>query len=67
MSVNNPRKVFILFQNAGQLSTVQEFSRTLGRPFYSFNCTHTMDHVMLTDIFKGLANTGEMSGNLKLH
>ncbi|KAK6172547.1 hypothetical protein SNE40_016179 [Patella caerulea] len=37
---------------------VEELSRCLGYPHYSFNCTATMNHFQLHDIFHGMAATG---------
>ena len=42
----------------GQLASVREFARCLGRPLYAFNCTSDFDFPTLRDVLKGLAMTG---------
>eukprot|EP00057_Strongylocentrotus_purpuratus_P006394 XP_011660868.1 PREDICTED: dynein beta chain, flagellar outer arm [Strongylocentrotus purpuratus] len=43
---------------SGRVETARELSRIVGQPLYVFNCTKTMDALMLVDIFRGLASTG---------
>nr|XP_054761006.1 dynein heavy chain, cytoplasmic-like [Lytechinus pictus] len=43
---------------SGRVESARELSRIVGQPLYVFNCTKTMDVLMLVDIFRGLASTG---------
>lgn len=46
-------------QDSGKLEIAHDLSRALGRPFYWFNCHRFYDSLLLHNVFKGLALTGE--------
>ncbi|XP_071959570.1 uncharacterized protein [Antedon mediterranea] len=41
-----------------RIEVIRDLAKTLGQPLYLFNCSKSMDSILLADVFKGLASTG---------